>query len=100
MKFTSRTKGFTRINQITNEGIRSELGIYNLNEKTNEYCQGRRQHMERMSIQRIPKQEHWYVAGGKREDPREDERTKMKLEDIREDEDRNFVEFEQATPNP
>lgn len=67
MRFLRKVKGCTRRDQIRNEDIRQELGIYNLNEKIANQREQWKQHLSRMHVERIPAMVKNYKPQGKRD---------------------------------
>ena len=67
MRFLRTVKGCTRRDHIKNDDIREELGIFNLNEKIEEYREKWRLHLKRMNGDRIPVVVNNYRPSGRRD---------------------------------
>ena len=66
MKFLRSVKGCTKRDLITNQSIREELGIFNMNERLKDLKQNWKEHVERMPDTRITKQIIQYYPRGRR----------------------------------
>lgn len=66
MRFLRSIAGYTLLDKKRNEDIRLELNIFNLIEKLTEYRNKWKQHVERMTQDRIPKLIFDYRPTGKR----------------------------------
>lgn len=67
MRFLRGVKGCTKRDHLRNEDIRGELGIYNINEKIEEYRENWRSHLNRMGNGRMPASVHNYQPRGRRD---------------------------------
>jgi hypothetical protein len=67
MKYLRTVKGCTRLDQVRNEDIRNELGIFPLSKKIIEYRNKWKAHLQRMEHTRIPPQAYKYQPSGKRD---------------------------------
>jgi hypothetical protein len=67
MKYLRTVKGCTTLDQIRNESITYELGIYPLREKILKYRNKWKAHLQRMEHTRIPLQAYKYQPSGKRD---------------------------------
>jgi ribosomal protein L20 len=56
MRFLRTVKGCTRVDRIRNVDIRAELNIYNINNTLEENKENWKQHIDRLTETRIPKQ--------------------------------------------
>lgn len=54
IKFLRKGKGCTRQDTIRNDDIRTELNIFNINERIKEYKYKGKEHLERINQKRIP----------------------------------------------
>lgn len=66
MRFLRQVKGCTRQDHIRNTDIRTELNIYSICDRINDYKQKWKEHLERMSDTRIPKRIWSYKPKGRR----------------------------------
>ena len=66
MKFLRSVKGCTKRDLITNQSIREELGIFNMNERLKDLKQNWKEHVERMPDTRLTKQLIQYYPRGRR----------------------------------
>jgi hypothetical protein len=67
MKFLRSVKGCTRMDNIRNEEIRTELEMYAIQNKITEYRIRWSAHLQRMDNSRLPKQALLYKPRGKRD---------------------------------
>jgi hypothetical protein len=67
MKCLRTVKGCTRLDQVRNEDIRKELGIFPLSENIIEYRNKWKAHLQRMEHTRIPLQAYKYQPSRKRD---------------------------------
>jgi hypothetical protein len=67
MKCLRTVKGCTRLDQVRNENIINDLGIFPLIEKIIEYRNKWKAHMQRMEHTLIPLQAYKYQPSGKRD---------------------------------
>lgn len=66
MKFLRNVKGCTKRDLITNENIREELEIFNINERLKDFKQNWKEHVDRMPDTRLTKQIMQYHPKGRR----------------------------------
>lgn len=66
MRFLRKTKGCTRMDKIRNEEIRTELQIFSINDKIDNYRNNWLQHINRMDNSRLPKALYTYRPLGSR----------------------------------
>jgi hypothetical protein len=67
MRFLRSVRGCTRLDKISNEDIRKELGVFLINDRIRRYRQDWLEHVERMEEGRVPKQALWYRPKGRRD---------------------------------
>lgn len=67
MKFLRAVKKCTRMDRLTNDSIRDDLKIYNINHKITEYQNKWKNHVERMGDDRLPKKLMNYRPRGRRD---------------------------------
>jgi hypothetical protein len=67
INFLQKTKGCTKLDQMTNEMIRTQLNIYRVNDKTEQYRNNWFQHINRMQDTKLQRTALQNRPSGKRD---------------------------------
>jgi len=79
MKFLRNIIGITKLDKEKNQGIREKTGAQNIVKEIKQYQEKWLQHVQRMDINRLPKQALQYKPKGRRNIGRPTKRWKDKL---------------------